>query len=83
MDKDLGSVENGKLADLIVLDGNPLDDIHNSEKIKYTMANGRLYDANTMNETGNYDVKRGKFYWEEEKYGSTFDWHMESHGDED
>ncbi len=83
MDKDLGSLEKGKLADLIIMSANPLDDIRNSEKIIYTMANGRLYDSNTMNEVGNYDVKRGKFYWEEEKYGTSFDWHMESHGDED
>ena len=64
MDKDIGSLEPGKLADLIVLDKNPLDDIYNTESVRYTMVNGRLYDAETMNEEGNYDTKRGKFYWE-------------------
>ncbi len=83
MEKDLGSLEKGKLADLVVLDKNPLIDIRNSELILYTMANGRLYDAATMNEIGNYDVKRAKFFWEDEKYGTAFDWHLNSHGDDD
>lgn len=83
MEKDLGSLEVGKLADLVVMDKNPLDDIRNSESIIYTVANGRIYDAATMNEIGNYDVKRSKFYWEEAKYGSMFNWHFDSHGDDD
>jgi len=65
MDKDLGSLQSDKLADLIVMDKNPLDDIHNSESIHYVMKNGRLYDANTMDEIGNHPKKREKFYWEE------------------
>jgi len=75
MGDDLGSLEVGKLADLIVLDKNPLEDIRNSNSVVYTMVNGRLYDTTTMNETGNYDVKRGKFYWEMENYAPRFDWH--------
>jgi imidazolonepropionase-like amidohydrolase len=86
MEKDLGSLENGKLADLVILDGNPLDDIHNSEKVRYTMVNGRLYDTETMNEIGNYNVTRGKFYFENSNAGSPFP-HMHSddhgHGDGD
>ena len=49
--KDLGSLEVGKLADLIVLDANPLDDIRNTAKVAEVMKNGRLYDAATLNET--------------------------------
>jgi adenine deaminase len=51
MDRDIGTLQAGKLADLVVIDGNPLQDIRQSEKVTWTMVNGRLYDAATMNET--------------------------------
>ncbi|MEO9803736.1 MAG: amidohydrolase family protein [Reichenbachiella sp.] len=75
MDDQIGSIEVGKLADLIVLDKNPLDDIQNSNSLVYTMINGRLYDSETMNEVGNYNQPRGKFYWEQHGYAPAFDWH--------
>jgi imidazolonepropionase-like amidohydrolase/Tol biopolymer transport system component len=66
MDKEIGSLREGKLADLVVLDKNPLEDIRNSEFVRYTMLNGRLYDAATLNEIGNYDRPRTKFFFEME-----------------
>jgi len=71
----LGSLEPGKLADLIVIDGNPLEDIYDTENVVYTMVNGRLYDADTMNEIGNHPRERLPFWWEREGYGQRFDWH--------
>ncbi|MEO5910480.1 MAG: amidohydrolase family protein [Pelobium sp.] len=64
MDKEIGSLKKGKLADLIILNANPLDDIRNSEKIKYTMVNGRLFDAETMNEIGNTEKRKNPFWWQ-------------------
>jgi imidazolonepropionase-like amidohydrolase/Tol biopolymer transport system component len=64
LDGDLGSIEAGKLADIIVMERNPLEDIRHTESIRYTMINGRLYNAATMSEIGNRPRPRGKFYWE-------------------
>jgi imidazolonepropionase-like amidohydrolase len=78
LDKDLGTLEAGKLADLLIMDKNPLEDIKNTESIRYTMVNGRLYDAETMNETISSDRKRGKFFWEQNNYSQNFPFHEET-----
>lgn len=64
MDHQIGSIEKGKLADIIIVDGNPLDNIQDTENVEFTIINGRVYDSATMNEIGNYDRKRTEFYFE-------------------
>ena len=80
LDHQLGSLETGKLADLVVLDKNPLEDIRNSNSVIYTMVNGRLYETETMNQVGNEPSTRTKFWWEMDGYHASFDWHAEVSG---
>ena len=62
MDKDLGSIEPGKLADLVVIDGDVLSDIRKSEFVDYTVLNGRVYRASDMNEVGSKKSRKAFFF---------------------
>ncbi len=64
LDAEIGSIEQGKLADLVVLESNPLDDIRNTDSVRYTILNGRVYDARTMDELGSRPRKRAPFFFE-------------------
>ena len=65
LDKDIGSLENGKLADMIVLDADPLADIKNTQTIRYVMVNGRIFDASNMAQIGNHPAPAPKPIWRE------------------
>jgi len=75
MEEHLGSIKKGKLADLIILEKDPVQDILNIDSVIFTMVNGRLYETATMNETGNYNDQRSKFFWELEGHNENFEWH--------
>ncbi|MBK7832174.1 MAG: amidohydrolase family protein [Gemmatimonadaceae bacterium] len=60
---DLGSLEPCKLADLQVLDANPLDDIRNTNTIRYVMKDGRLSDGDTLDERWPRKRERPRPWW--------------------
>ncbi len=67
LDSDLGSIEPGKLADLLVLDQNPLTDIRHTNTIRWVMKNGELYHADTLDQEFPVQKKLDKqFWWESE-----------------
>jgi len=65
LDGDIGSLESGKLADMLILDASPLTDIKNTATIRYVVVNGRIFDASNMAQLGNHASPAPKPTWRE------------------
>ncbi len=64
MDGDIGSLEAGKLADVAIIRGDVLDDLRKTKDVHWTVINGRVFDADSMNQVLPEPLERAPLYFE-------------------
>lgn len=67
LDQDLGTIEEGKLADMVILSKNPLDNLRNSKAIEYVIKNGRMYNDENLDEVWPRQKKAGPLWFHQEQ----------------
>jgi hypothetical protein len=65
MSADIGTIEAGKFADILVLDRDPLADLRNTTSLRYVVKNGRVYNAETLDEVWPRERKLPAQYWQD------------------
>ena len=63
LDQDLGSLEPGKMADLLILNRDPLENIRNTNSIRYVVKNGEIYEGDTLNQIWPKQKPLGELWW--------------------
>ena len=67
LDKDLGTLEVGKIADILIMNNNPLENLRNTNTLTHVVKNGVVYDANTLDEVAPVEKKAETFHWQTKK----------------